>query len=119
MSVTGTALLSGRCSFRTRIPVVSGAAGGRSSAETAASTAGRLTVFSTRMPATTPTSVVAASLPGLNLVDYYLPSNWLYLRNKDLDLGSASPVFFSWHDRYFVAHGAKEGVLYIMDADAL
>jgi outer membrane protein assembly factor BamB len=64
-------------------------------------------------------SVVAASLPDLKLVDYYLPPNWRYLRMKDLDLGSASPVFFGWRNRKLVAHGGKEGVLRIMDADAL
>jgi outer membrane protein assembly factor BamB len=64
-------------------------------------------------------SVVAASLPDLKLVDYYLPPNWRYLRMKDLDLGSASPVFFGWRNRKLVAHGGKEGVLSIMDADAL
>ena len=64
-------------------------------------------------------SVVAASLPDLQLVDYYLPPNWQYLRKKDLDLGSASPVFFGWRNRNLVAHGAKEGVLSLLDADAL
>jgi len=64
-------------------------------------------------------SVVAASLPDLNLVDYFLPPNWLYLRKKDFDLGSASPVYFGWKDRDLVAHGAKEGVIYLLDADRL
>jgi outer membrane protein assembly factor BamB len=64
-------------------------------------------------------SVVAASLPDLKLVDYYLPANWAYLRKKDFDLGSASPVFFGWRNRNLVAHGAKEGVIYLMDADKL
>jgi outer membrane protein assembly factor BamB len=64
-------------------------------------------------------SVVAASLPDLKLVDYYLPPNWAFLRKKDFDLGSASPVFFGWRNRNLVAHGAKEGVIYLMDADKL
>jgi outer membrane protein assembly factor BamB len=63
--------------------------------------------------------VVAASLPNLNLADYYLPANWPYLKKKDFDLGSASPVYFGWHNRNIVAAGAKEGVVYLMDADAL
>jgi outer membrane protein assembly factor BamB len=64
-------------------------------------------------------SVVAASLPDLNLVDYYLPPNWPYLRKKDFDLGSTSPVYFGWRNRNLVAHGAKEGVIYLLDADKL
>lgn len=64
-------------------------------------------------------SVVAASLPDLNLADYFLPPNWLYLRKKDFDLGSASPVYFGWRNRNLVAHGAKEGVVYLLDADKL
>lgn len=64
-------------------------------------------------------TVVAASLENLKVIDYYLPPNWSYLNRKDFDLGSASPVFFGWRDRYLVAQGAKEGVVYLMDADSL
>lgn len=64
-------------------------------------------------------TVVAAALDSLKVVDYYLPPNWAYLNKKDFDLGSASPVFFGWRDRYLLAHGAKEGVIYLMDADSL
>jgi outer membrane protein assembly factor BamB len=64
-------------------------------------------------------TVVAASLESLKVIDYYLPPNWSYLNSKDFDLGSASPVFFGWRDRYLLAHGAKEGVVHLMDADSL
>ncbi len=64
-------------------------------------------------------AVVAASLPNLELVDYFLPPNWPYLRKKDFDLGSASPVYFGWRNRDLLAHGAKESVVYLMDADKL
>jgi hypothetical protein len=64
-------------------------------------------------------AVVAASMPGLNLVDYYLPANWRYIRAKDFDLGATSPVYFGWRNRNLLAHGAKEGVIYLMDADKL
>jgi outer membrane protein assembly factor BamB len=64
-------------------------------------------------------TIVAASLDTLKVVDYFLPPNWSYLNRKDFDLGSASPVFFGWRDRYLLAHGAKEGVVYLMDADSL
>jgi hypothetical protein len=63
--------------------------------------------------------VAAAALDSLKVIDYFLPPNWSYLNRKDFDLGSASPVFFGWRDRYLVAHGAKEGVVYLMDADSL
>lgn len=64
-------------------------------------------------------AVVAASLKDLKILDYYLPPNWKHLNAKDFDMGSASPVFFGWRDRDLVAHGAKEGVVTLMDADSL
>jgi outer membrane protein assembly factor BamB len=64
-------------------------------------------------------AVVSASLPALDLLDYYLPTNWRYLRRKDFDLGATSPVYFGWRNRNLVAHGAKEGVVNLMDADKL
>ena len=62
---------------------------------------------------------IAVSLKDLSLLDYYLPFNWQYIRTKDFDLGSASPVFFGWHDRNLLAAGAKEGVIYLLNADNL
>ncbi|MBV8572972.1 MAG: PQQ-binding-like beta-propeller repeat protein [Acidobacteriaceae bacterium] len=64
-------------------------------------------------------TVVAASLSDLQIADYFLPPNWAYLNRNDFDLGSASPVFFGWRNRNLLAHGAKEGVIYLMDADSL
>jgi outer membrane protein assembly factor BamB len=64
-------------------------------------------------------SVVAVSQKDLSLLDYFLPANWSYLAKKDLDLGSSSPVYFGWRNRNLVAAGAKESVVYLMDADAL
>lgn len=64
-------------------------------------------------------ALVAASLDTLALVDYNLPLNWRYIRSKDFDLGSAAPVVFGWKNRTLVAHGAKEGVIYLMDANDL
>ena len=64
-------------------------------------------------------AVVAATLPNLNLADYYLPANWPLLRRRDLDLGASSPVYFGWHNRNLLASGAKEGVVYVLDADTL
>ena len=64
-------------------------------------------------------TLVGASLKDLSVVDYYLPANWKYLNKKDFDLGSASPVYFGWRNRNILAHGAKEGVIYLLDADSL
>jgi outer membrane protein assembly factor BamB len=64
-------------------------------------------------------TVISASLPNLDLLDYYLPPNWDYLRKKDLDLGSASPVFFGWKNRRLLATGTKESVVSLLDAESL
>jgi hypothetical protein len=64
-------------------------------------------------------SVVSASLDGLHLLDYYTPINWRDINHRDLDLGSASPVWFSWRNYNLLASGAKEGVIYLLDADLL
>ncbi len=64
-------------------------------------------------------SVVSASLPDLKLIGYFLPPNWDYLRRRDLDSGSATPVYFGWHDRNLVASGSKEAVVRLFDADSL
>lgn len=64
-------------------------------------------------------SVVSASLKTLELTDYFTPPNWTYLNKRDLDLGASSPVYFGWRNRRLLASGAKEGVVYLMDADAL
>jgi outer membrane protein assembly factor BamB len=64
-------------------------------------------------------AVVSASMPDLELKDYFLPLNWDYLRKKDLDLGSASPVYFGWKNKKLVATGTKESVISLLDADSL
>jgi outer membrane protein assembly factor BamB len=64
-------------------------------------------------------SVVAASLPDLNLSDYFAPSNWQEVTKKDLDMGSASPVWFTYKNFNLLAGGGKEGVVYLMDGDSL
>jgi outer membrane protein assembly factor BamB len=64
-------------------------------------------------------TVVAASMADLSLLDYFLPANASYLKKNDLDVGSASPVWFTWKNRNLLAHGFKEGVVYLLDADHL
>jgi len=53
------------------------------------------------------------------VVDSFTPSNWKYLNAHDLDFGSASPEVFSFQNRTFVATSAKEGVVYLLDANNL
>jgi outer membrane protein assembly factor BamB len=62
-------------------------------------------------------TVIAMSLAGFAVTDYFLPRNWAYLKKNDLDVGSSSPVWFTWHGRRLLAHGFKEGVVYLLDAD--
>jgi outer membrane protein assembly factor BamB len=64
-------------------------------------------------------TVVGASLKDMAVTDYFLPRNEEYINKNDLDLGSASPVWFTWKDRHLLAHGSKEGVVYLLDADRL
>jgi len=64
-------------------------------------------------------SVVAGSLPELELVDYFTPKDWQQLSKEDLDLGASSPVRFSYQGRRLLLGGAKQGIVYLMDADSL
>ena len=63
--------------------------------------------------------VLSATVPDLKMDGYFLPHNWDYLNRRDLDLGAASPAFFGWNNHNYVIHGAKEGFLYIFDAEHL
>lgn len=64
-------------------------------------------------------SVLAASLDNLQLEDYYTPNNWKEVTRYDLDMGSASPVWFAYRNYDLLAGAGKEAVLYLMNADAL
>jgi outer membrane protein assembly factor BamB len=64
-------------------------------------------------------AVVAMSTDTLKFVDYYLPVNWRILQQRDFDMGASAPVYFGWRNRNLVAHGAKESVIALMDADNL
>ena len=64
-------------------------------------------------------SVIAASLRNLELVDYYTPLNWDEINKFDLDMGSGSPVWFAHQNYNLLVLGGKEGVVYLMDADSL
>jgi outer membrane protein assembly factor BamB len=64
-------------------------------------------------------SVVAVRTNAWGLKDSFVPPNWRYLNAKDLDLGSSGPVIFKHGKRTLVAASAKEGVVYLLDAENL
>ncbi len=64
-------------------------------------------------------SVLAVRPGGRGIADSFIPPNWRYLNAKDLDLGSGSPTIFPFKGRALIATGAKEGVVYLLDANAL
>lgn len=63
-------------------------------------------------------SVVAVT-KDLQLVDSYTPANEAWLNQKDLDLGSASPVIFQFQKWTLLTAAGKEGVVYLLDANNL
>lgn len=64
-------------------------------------------------------SVIATSIPDLKVVDYYTPIGWNSLTREDLDISSASPVWFAFKHYNLLVVGGKEGVVYLLDADSL
>jgi len=55
----------------------------------------------------------------LRLLDSFTPANWKYLNQKDLDLGSGSPVLFPFQKWQLLAVAGKEGLIYLLDAGNL
>jgi len=64
-------------------------------------------------------SVIAVRLGGIGAADSFTPPNWRYLNAHDLDLGSGSSTVFPFKGRALLVTGAKESVLYLLDANAL
>jgi hypothetical protein len=64
-------------------------------------------------------AILAVRPNAWGLKDSFMPNNWRYLNAKDLDLGSGSPVIFSFGKRTLLAAGAKEAVVYLLDAENL
>ena len=64
-------------------------------------------------------TVVAVSLKNFRLVDSYTPANWQYLNQKDLDIGSVSPVIFPFEKWTLVGSVGKESVISLLDANNL
>ena len=62
---------------------------------------------------------IAASPHDLQVVDYFAPTNYKHVTQYDLDMAAASPAWFAHRDFNLLAGGGKEGVLYLLDADAL
>jgi outer membrane protein assembly factor BamB len=64
-------------------------------------------------------TVLALAPMPMRVVDSFTPSNWQYLNSRDLDLGAAGPVIFPFQKWTLLATAAKEGVVYLLDANAL
>src|SRR5215469_6226896 len=64
-------------------------------------------------------SVLAVRAGGRGIADSFIPPNCRYLTAKDLDLGSGSPTIFPYKGHALIATGAKEGLVYLLDANAL
>lgn len=64
-------------------------------------------------------TVIAVSLNTFRLVDSYTPANWQYLNQKDLDIGSVSPVIFPFDKWTLVGSVGKESVISLLDANNL
>lgn len=64
-------------------------------------------------------SFIALSPKELKLLDYYTPANATYLTRKDLDMGSSTPVVFTYKGRELLVGSGKEGTLFLLDAKSL
>jgi len=64
-------------------------------------------------------TVLAVTLKEMRVVDSFTPSNWRYLNSRDLELGAASPVIFPFQRWTLLATAAKEGVIYLLNANSL
>ena len=53
------------------------------------------------------------------MVDSYTPLDERQLSQRDFDLGSSNPLVFPFGDKTLVATSAKEGVIYLLDAQHL
>jgi len=64
-------------------------------------------------------SMIAASLPDLSIVNYFAPANVQRVYKLDLGITAGSPVWFKYRNYELVAGGGKEGVLFMLDANFL
>ena len=61
-------------------------------------------------------TLMALAPKTLKVLDHYAPANFAFMNRKDLDMGSMSPVIFSYQGRELVVAGGKEGRLFVLDA---
>jgi outer membrane protein assembly factor BamB len=64
-------------------------------------------------------SVLVLEPKTLKVVDYFTPWGTEFLNSKDLDLGSGSPITFSYKNWELVAAAAKESTIYLLDGKNL
>jgi hypothetical protein len=64
-------------------------------------------------------TVVEVGPKAAQVMDSFTPANWHAMNAHDLDLGSGSATVFPFQNRTLVAAGAKEGVIYLLDASSL
>jgi outer membrane protein assembly factor BamB len=64
-------------------------------------------------------SVLEITPKAYGVIDSFTPASWKNLNAKDLDLGSGSPVVFSFQGHALIATSSKEGVVYVLDANNL
>jgi outer membrane protein assembly factor BamB len=64
-------------------------------------------------------SIIAARLGNLGVLDYYSPLNHIKLTSYDLDIAASGVVWFPYRNYELVAGGGKEGVLYLLNANDL
>jgi outer membrane protein assembly factor BamB len=64
-------------------------------------------------------TVVAGSIPELDLLDYFVPKDWQQVSKDDLDMGSNSPVWFRFQNYNLLLGGGKQAIAWLMDADSL
>lgn len=62
---------------------------------------------------------LAASMPELNIVDYFSPLNRNEVNKRDLDLPSGGHLWFAYGNHHLIVGGGKESLVYLLDADSL
>lgn len=60
-------------------------------------------------------SIVGLDPETLELIDYFTPKNWDYVRKRDFDIGT-SPTAFVYEGVEYLAVGGKEGLIYLVEA---
>ena len=64
-------------------------------------------------------TLLALAPKAARLMDSFTPANQKYLLARDLDFSSGSPIVFAFAGKTVVATAGKEGILYLLDADAV